>query len=380
MNRNSLKLWAGLLAVMIMIIVAAPATATDIDELRKKQNNISSQIKDIKQKITGVNKEKKSLVDQIADLENQLAIAQKELDDAEARLRETQAKLANTTEDLKKAEERVEEQEDDLNVRMRTLYKTGPVDYIEVILASSSFSDFLTRLDLIKKIIEADKRLFLEFKARQEEVARKKAELEEQKRLIDQERNNINQRRATIASRSGERRELLAKLEIEKKEYERQQNKLQKDSENLRREILAWEMKNKKGFFGTGKFLWPTPSSTYITDEFGWRIHPIFKTRRFHEGMDIGASMGANVLAADDGEVIFSGVYGGYGNTIILSHGGGISTQYSHLSKILVGEGKKVLKGDKIGLVGSTGISTGPHLHFGVIKDGQVVNPWNWLK
>ena len=87
--------------------------------------------------------------------------------------------------------------------------------------------------------------------------------------------------------------------------------------------------------------------------------------------------MGADVLAVDDGEVIFSGVNGGYGNTIILSHGGGISTQYSHLSKLLVPEGKKVLKGEKIGLVGSTGISTGPHLHFGVIKDGQVVQPLN---
>ena len=142
------------------------------------------------------------------------------------------------------------------------------MDYIEVILASSSFSDFLTRLDLVKRIIEADKSLFMEFKARQEEVASKKAELEEQKRLIDQERNNINQRRAIIASRSGKRRELLAKLEQEKKEYERQEDKLQKDSENLRREILAWEMKNKKGFFGTGEFRWPVPSSTYITSEF----------------------------------------------------------------------------------------------------------------
>jgi murein DD-endopeptidase MepM/ murein hydrolase activator NlpD len=380
MNLKRLKPWAALLAVIIMIIAASPATAANIDDLRKKQKDISSQIENLKQNINRVNNSKKTVVDEIAELERQLVAAQKELDDAEARLRETQAKLANTTEQLKQAEERVEEQKDDLNIRMRTLYKTGPVDYIEVILASSSFSDFLTRLDLVKRIIEADKSLFMEFKARQEEVASKKAELEEQKRLIDQERNNINQRRAIIASRSGKRRELLAKLEQEKKEYERQEDKLQKDSENLRREILAWEMKNKKGFFGTGEFRWPVPSSTYITSEFGWRTHPIFKTRRFHEGIDIGASTGADVLAVDDGEVIFSGSYGGYGNTVIVSHGGGISTQYSHLSKLLVAEGKKVLKGDKIGLVGSTGWSTGPHLHFGVIKDGQVVNPWNWLK
>jgi murein DD-endopeptidase MepM/ murein hydrolase activator NlpD len=139
-------------------------------------------------------------------------------------------------------------------------------------------------------------------------------------------------------------------------------------------------MQNKKGFFGTGEFRWPVPSSSYVTSDFGWRIHPIYKTRRFHDGIDIAAAMGADVLAADDGEVIFAGSYGGYGNTIIVSHGGGISTQYSHLSKILVGVGKQVIKGDKIGLVGSTGLSTGPHLHFSVIKDGQAVSPWNWLK
>lgn len=380
MNRKSLKLWAAVLASVMMLIAAAPATAADIDDLRNKQSNISSQIERLKQNITKVNNDKKSVVDELAELENQLTAAQKQLNDAEARLRETQAKLANTTDQLKQAEEQVEEQKDDLNVRMRTLYKTGPVDYIEVILASSSFSDFLTRLDLVKRVIESDKSLLNEFKAIQAEVEEKKAQLEEQKRLIDQEWNNINQHRATIASRSGKRRELLAQLETQKKEYERQEDKLLEESAALRREILAWEMKNQKGFFGTGIFQWPAPNSRYITSEFGWRTHPIFKTKRFHEGIDIGAAMGTDVLAADDGEVIFAGSQGGYGNTIIVSHGGGISTQYSHLSKILVGNGKKVLKGDKIGLVGSTGWSTGPHLHFGVIKDGQVVSPWNWLK
>ncbi|MDD4569794.1 MAG: peptidoglycan DD-metalloendopeptidase family protein [Tepidanaerobacteraceae bacterium] len=379
MNRKKQRLVAVFL-LLAMMAIAVPATADDIDDLKKKQNIISTQIENLKQSIKKVNKEKKSVSDEIAEIEKNLIQAQKELTETEAKLKETQVKLANTMEELKKAKDQVEEQKDDLNVRMRTLYKTGPVDYIEVILASSSFSDFLTRLDLVKRVIESDKNLLIEFKGKQEEVAKKKAELEEQHRLIAKQRNDIDARRVSIASYRGDRKRLMAELDKQKKEYERQEDKLLKDSEALRRQILAWEMKNKKGFFGTGEFRWPTPSCTYITSEFGWRIHPIFKSRRFHEGIDIGASMGADVLAVDDGEVIFSGSYGGYGNTVIVSHGGGISTQYSHLSKLLVAEGKKVLKGDKVGLVGSTGWSTGPHLHFGVIQNGEVVNPWNWLK
>lgn len=379
MNQKIQKLVAGFL-LLILLTITVPAIASDIDDLRKQQNLINTELENLKNNIKQVDKEKKNVAEEIAELEQKLSEAQKELAATEAKLKETQTKLVNTMEELKQAEERVEEQQDDLNVRMRTLYKTGPVDYIEVILASSSFSDFLTRLDMVKRIIEADKNLLAEFKAKQEEVAKKKAELEEQQRLIASQRNQISARRAQIVSYRGDRQRLIAKLEQQKKEYELKEDALQRDSENLRRQILAWEMKNQKGFFGTGEFCWPAPNSRYITSDFGWRTHPIFKTRRFHDGIDIGAAMGTDVLAADDGEVIFAGSYGGYGNTIIVSHGGGISTQYSHLSKILVGVGKKVLKGDKIGLVGSTGWSTGPHLHFTVIKDGQAVNPWNWLK
>ena len=379
MNRKKQKLVAALL-LLTLLTVSVPALAGDIDELRKQQSQLNSQIENLKKSIKQLDTEKKNVAEEIVELEQKLSQAEKELAATEAKLKDTQAKLETTKKEWRLAEERVEEQTDDLNKRMRTMYKMGPVDYIEVILGASSFSDFLTRLDMVERIIEADRALLAEFKARKEEVAQKKSELEEQQKLIEAQRNMISEKRAQIVAYRGDRQRLMARLEEEKREYERQQDQLEKDAENLRRQILAWEMQNKKGYFGTGVFRWPVPSSTYVTSEFGWRIHPIYKTRRFHDGIDIAASMGADVLAADDGEVIFAGSYGGYGYTIILSHGGGISTQYSHLSKILVSVGKQVLKGDKIGLVGSTGLSTGPHLHFTVIKDGQAVSPWNWLK
>ncbi|MGI6424528.1 MAG: murein hydrolase activator EnvC family protein [Tepidanaerobacteraceae bacterium] len=380
MPRKKLKFFTSLLVTLVTIMILVPVEAQDISDWRKQQDDINKQIKQLKNDILQVDKQKKNVAQEIAELEKKLSQAEQELTVTEGKLKETQQNLANTMEELEQAIKRVEDQKDDLNIRMRTLYKTGPVDYIEVILASSSFSDFLTRLDIVKRIIEADKNLLIEFKEKQAEVAEKKAELEEQQRLIVKQRDEISARRASIASYRGDRQRLIAKLEQEKKQYEKMQDQLERDSENLRRKILEWEMKNKKGFFGTGQFLWPVPSSKYITSDFGWRTHPVYKTRRYHEGIDIAASSGADVLSVDDGEVIFSGSYGAYGYTVIVSHGGGISTQYSHLSKLLVSEGKKVLKGDKVGLIGSTGVSTGPHLHFGVIQNGKVVNPWNWLK
>jgi murein DD-endopeptidase MepM/ murein hydrolase activator NlpD len=233
---------------------------------------------------------------------------------------------------------------------------------------------------MVKRIIDSDKNLLADFREKKEIVEQKKAELEEQHRQIAEHKKNISRQKATIASRQADRKRLYAELEEQEREYERQEEELQKDAARLSKMIQELQAKSKRAYMGTGAFRWPVPSSTRVTSDYGWRIHPILKTRRFHDGVDIAAPTGSDVVAADDGVVIYTGWYGGYGNTVIIDHGGQLSTQYSHLSKILVNDGDKVKKGDEIGLVGSTGLSTGPHLHFGVRKDGQTVDPWNWLK
>jgi len=378
--RKKLKLWSAILLLVMLCTIALPVIAQDISDLKKEQNIINSKLNNIKNAVNKVDKEKKSVQEELAEIETKLDQVTKELSETEKKLKASQEKILSTIKELDAAEAQVDEQKDTLAFRMRNLYKTGPVDYIEVLLDSSSFSDFLTRLDLIKRVIDADKQLLNEFKEKQALVEKKKEELEEHQRLIVQQQDIAKRKRASIASYRGDRQRLLASLEGQKKEYERMQDQLERDSASLRRKILEYESNNKTAYMGTGEFLWPVPSSTYVTSNYGWRIHPTYKTRRFHDGIDIGANTGADALASDDGEVIFAGWYGAYGNTVIVSHGGGISTQYSHLSKILVSQGKKVLRGDKVGLIGSTGVSTGPHLHFGVIVDGKTISPWNKLK
>jgi murein DD-endopeptidase MepM/ murein hydrolase activator NlpD len=126
---------------------------------------------------------------------------------------------------------------------------------------------------------------------------------------------------------------------------------------------------------GSGTLAWPVPGWTKISSNYGYRIHPIYKTNRFHSGIDIPASAGTPVIAADTGNVIMATTYGGYGKTVILDHGGGVATQYSHLSSINVSVGDEVVKGAKVGGVGTTGLSTGNHLHFQIMIDGSAVNP-----
>lgn len=359
---------------------AFAGSSQDLESLKRQQSIIQSKISLIRKSISRVTGKKRDVASELADIEKALNKAQKELADTEARLKQTQQKLMNTQRELEAAQAQVDEQKKNLDVRMRALYMTGPVDYIEVLLSASSFSDFLTRLDMVKKVINADKELLADFRAKKQVVEQKKAELEEQHKQIAEQKRAISLRRATIASRQAERQKLYAELEADLREYERQEEQLQKDSEQLRKMIYQMQLKSKRAYMGTGEFRWPVPSSTRVTSDYGWRVHPILKTRRFHEGVDIAAPTGADVVAADDGVVIFTGWYGAYGNTIIIDHGGKLSTRYSHLSRILVKDGQNVKKGDKIGLVGSTGWSTGSHLDFGVIQNGQHANPWNWLK
>lgn len=374
------KVVATFLVLLLICTSTISALAVDLKDLQKQSKNISSQIKKLQSNISKANNEKKSVISELENIENELNQAQKELASAQTKLQNTQQQLNKTRKELQLAQAKIEEQEEDLSTRMRAMYMMGPADYIEVLLSATSFQDFLTRLDIVKMIIESDKQLLAEFKAKKALIDQKKAQLERQEQELAQHHETIRVKRATIASRQGERKQLLAKIQEDLKEYERQEAELQKTAKQIEAMIRKAQQETKREFMGSGVFNWPVPSSTRITSYYGWRNHPIFNTRRFHDGVDIGAGTGSNVVAAENGVVIYTGWQGGYGNTIIVDHGGGLSTRYSHLSKILVSSGQKVSKGNKIGLVGSTGWSTGPHLHFSVYKNGQTVNPLNYIK
>ncbi|MFO7152647.1 MAG: peptidoglycan DD-metalloendopeptidase family protein [Bacillota bacterium] len=380
MKRKLFRFVSTILALLFIATSLAPAKADELEKLKNQQNVITKKINEIKKSLKKIDSQKDNVIEELEAIERDLEETQKKLQAAERELKITQQKLAATEQELKKAEEDMRKQEEDLKTRLRAMYKAGPVDYLEVMLQSASFSDFLTRLDMVKRLLDYDRELLQEYREKKELVEKKKAELTAHRQAIAQQYQTISAHKTKLASRQADRQRLLAVLEEQKREYERQQDQLEEESRKIAEMIRQIQAKKPKSYEGSGVFQWPAPSSRRITSEYGWRVHPIYNSRRFHTGIDIGAPMGSNVVAAESGEVIYAGSYGGYGNTIIIDHGGGISTLYAHLSKILVKVGQEVKRGDRIGLVGSTGISTGPHLHFEVRKNGQHVNPWNWLQ
>ena len=277
---------------------------------------------------------------------------------------------------ISEAEARCNEHKKKLQIRIKAIYKSSNMSYVKVLAESKSITDFIEKVEIISRMCKADKELLesinndkldIEFKRRQKEIERdtKEKKAKETKRNMERIRTS----RAKVNNNMAELKKKLAKLE-------KQEDELIRKSNELASKIL--ELQGSSTKCQAGKMMWPLPSSRRITSPFGTRVHPIFKTKKTHHGIDIGAKSGSLILAAKDGKVIIAGWQGGYGNVVIIDHGGGITTVYAHCSKLIAKVGQKVKMGEVIAKVGSTGYSTGPHLHFEVRENGVVKNPLNY--
>lgn len=367
-----------LLMLFVCIFAATVAISADTtsDTLKKQLEQKNKQIQQTQNAINAKTKEKTNVAKNIAELDNKLHQAEKELDNVEGQLNTLESQIIVTKRDLERATQDADGQKDLLKKRVRVMYETGSVGYLSVVLDSTSFGDFISRLDFLKKIMNYDVTLLKNMKVHRDNIAQKeaqlKSELEEKERLKQQ----IGDKKEKVEVAKADRTKTLNELVKDLKELNRLEDKLLEESKEIEKKIIAMQSKNK---YVGGTIEWPVPSSTRITSPYGYRTHPILKTKKFHTGIDVGASTGSAVIAGNDGTVIFSGYYGGYGYTVIVDHGGQISTLYAHNSKLLVQEGDTVKRGQNIAKIGSTGLSTGPHLHFEVRKNGQHTNPMNYL-
>ncbi|MCL6580804.1 MAG: peptidoglycan DD-metalloendopeptidase family protein, partial [Firmicutes bacterium] len=252
--------------------------------------------------------------------------------------------------------------------------EVGYVNYLEVLLGSRSFADFVARFELLRQVLAADVALFREVKEEKRQLEVKKAYLEEQKAQLNQVKSETAARKAAVEQRQAAKSQLLAQLREDKAETEKALDELEKLSKELER--IIFEIQRASQWAG-GKptFLWPVAGP--ITSRFGWRLHPILKVQKFHTGIDIAAPRGTPVKASATGKVIWADWLGGYGKCVILDNGGMWSTLYAHLDSIepRVQNFAVVLQGEVIGRVGSTGYSTGPHLHFEIRFEGQPQDP-----
>ena len=271
--------------------------------------------------------------------------------------------------------------------RIRQVYKHQRTGMFELILSAKDVNTLMDMFYYEKIVIQDDYKRMQAVKAKADEIARLKAQVESQRRMVEASIRDINNQRASIQSSIAENKTMIERLQKDKSYYERSERELARQSESIQRMIEELTRKSQsKGSssqvrVSSSGFM--RPISGPITSPFGYRVHPIFKSRIFHSGLDIAGPNGGAIHAANDGKVIYAGWYGGYGKVVILDHGvvngKPITTLYGHMSAINVSNGQYVKKGQTVGREGSTGYSTGPHCHFEVRVNGKPTNPLSYI-
>jgi len=324
----------------------------ELDKLNQAQNRKNQVVNEQER----ANKEYSSLVDGIAQLDSEIA------------------KLEET---IEATEKKYEEKRKVFQTRLKAMYQNGSKSYIAILMEADSISDFFQRIEYLVRFSKEDRKLM-------QELADMKNDLELKKSLRDEEKRQkerlAQEQQQYISELSVSRAQLDNQIRQSSAEYQLWKQK----EDEFAAQALEWSKlimsyQNGDSTYAGGGMEWPAPGYRSISSYFGNRLHPILGYYRPHTGVDIGAPWGAAIVAANDGVVIFSGTQSGYGNVVIIDHGGGISTLYAHCSSLVVGTGAIVEKGMIIAYVGSTGLSTGPHLHFEVRYNGELTDPLNYV-
>ena len=355
------RLLALFVSILLIVTAILPVYADEIDKAQQELQDVTGRLK-AKKPAQSDQKQEKSIMGQLQNLEQDMVDKEKQIEILAARIHALEEDIKATEEEIAQKEEELQVQIDYLCERLLYMYEDGmDVSYLEVLFSATNIRDFLTRYDLLQYVVEQDMNLIDTINKNKRALDIKKNDLEIQKKELLTMREVQEAQRRQLEEQADQKKEILSNVRVEKKAYEKALEELERTSRELE-ELIRRSQSGEQ--LGTGIYTWPAPGYRSITSAYGMRYHPILKTNKMHTGVDIGAPMGAKIVAADSGKVMFAGWQGGYGQTIIIDHGAGMSTLYAHQSKFAVSSGQSVNKGDVIGYVGSTGWSTGPHLHL----------------
>ena len=344
-------------------------------------NEIAQKRKETKAKIFRLKILENQEVNKMIRNQQRLERNERDLRSSKVQFTQTKSRLENLNYQLEKANQEFAKSEQATKERIRQIYKKERMGSFAYILSSGDINSFLDRLYYQGLITKNDKKNLEITRQKSRRIAQLKIQVENERRILESSITNMTARRSQIKTAINNNSAMIKKLKTDRAAFERAERDLAKQSKSIEG-MISKSSKSSKVATATGTFLRPCPGR--ITSYFGYRNHPIFKSRIFHSGIDIGAPYGTPIKATNAGKVIYTGWYGGYGKVVIIDHGKingkPTSSLYAHQSRISVTNGQYVKKGTIVGYVGSTGYSTGPHLHFEIRINGRPSNPLNYIR
>ena len=393
------------LALVFSVSITGNATSLSTitsDSIKKMQGQISdandekeelqNSLKQVKSLVSQLKQEKADLNTYVAELDANLAEIETQIEDLKNQIEVKEQEIIETEALLEEAKEVEANQHDAMDTRIRLNYLQGEQHYLELLLTASSFADFLNRAVYVNAVAKYDQEQLQDFIQTREYVELCEEQLRLQKEILDETKLAVEEEQAALEELIVQKQKEIEKYtasisnkEESIEEYEAmiaEQDELIKELEAAvlaeQKKILAAQ--GSVTIYDGGQFKFPLASYTRISDDYGWRIHPILNTQQFHNGVDFAAPKGTAIYAAYDGEVVAATYSATMGNYVMINHGSGLYTIYMHASALYCSKGDVVARGETIAAVGTTGRSTGNHLHFSVRKDGNYVSPWDYLK
>lgn len=363
--------------LLALCLASGVAGAAPFQQRQRELERVRRQLERAREELRQARRQERSILGELQRIEQARERLEDEVRRLELRRKRVRAQEVATAGREAASRARLHRLQVRLEQRLRAIHRWGRAGYVDVLLRSGDFATFVTRFDFLGRLVREDADLVRQtaeerrrWEALRDQLAQERAELEELG-------GKVEARRRAVAEEEARKRDLLARVQRERAAYERLAEELEEDSRRLeallRQLAPARPGPPRAGLRLRAGLAWPARGP--LTSAFGLRRHPLFGIVRPHHGVDIAAPWGTPVRAAAAGTVVYAGWFGGYGKLVVVDHGGGIATLYGHLSSIAVSAGQPVAAGDLVGRVGSTGYSTGPHLHFEVRVDGRPVDP-----
>jgi murein DD-endopeptidase MepM/ murein hydrolase activator NlpD len=375
-----MKKWIAFLLILTCVSSLAFASNNyddQINDLEGKKDDLHDELTDIRDQQQGVKEDISQNLNEIRSLDRKIQAREGEIDELETRIRGLMTQIEYKKTDLSESEYEYARYMELFNKRLRAMYMNSDMDYMELMLTAQSISELAVRLDMVSYIAENDQKLLEDLNNTKILIRHQKYELELSEQEMRTKMQTVVDAKGELLVASTEKRSIYDTLQDQYAELKKAVAEMEAQEKAVGDEIKRLQM--ERDYVG-GELAWPSPGYYYVTSKFGQRFHPVLKRWKLHTGIDLRVPSGSKIVAANAGVVLIAKYNVAYGNYVVIDHGGGISTLYAHNKKLLVSAGQTVKRGQVITYSGSTGYSTGPHLHFEYRINGEYQNPLDYLK